>query len=224
MQALVNWSFWTSRYLSFPFWSLLDPVTQKIELPKKNPQKATSLQSLCFRAPFDLLSESVFISAALSPQLGMPKMEACVYLSCNMRSRGCAEPESSISTKDSRSPPPETPLGGDAAGSTEKETLAFTWRPWTHHDWWRCPSVRRSCWWMRAKLGTIKLGAFLKVLQIHSFRRFHNSSNNQPRRFALINDSWREILFCSSMKNDRNEVRNKHQFVLFDDRNPADTS
>lgn len=52
----------------------------------------------------------VCMAAALSPQLGMPKMEACVYLSCNMRSSGCTEPESSISppisTKDSRSPPP----------------------------------------------------------------------------------------------------------------------
>lgn len=83
----------------------------------------------------------------------MPKMEACVYLSCNMRSRGCAEPESSISTKDSRSPPPETLLGGDAAARTGKESLAFTSRPWTHHDWWRCPSLRRSGRWMRRKLG-----------------------------------------------------------------------
>lgn len=160
VQALVNWAFWTNRYLSFSFWSFLEPVTQKIERAQKKKEKkkekATSLQSHSFsvsRAAFVLLSESVFISAALSSQLGMPKMEACVFLPCNMRSRGCAEPESSISTKDSRSPPPETLLGGDAAARTGKESLAFTWRPWTHHDWWRCPSLRRSGWWMRRKLG-----------------------------------------------------------------------
>lgn len=60
-------------------------------------------------APVVVIFESLCMAAALSPQLGMPKMEACVYLSCNMRSSGCTEPESSlsplISTKDSRSPP-----------------------------------------------------------------------------------------------------------------------
>lgn len=57
------------------------------------------------------------MAAALSPQLGMPKMEACVYLSCNMRSSGCTELESiiPISTTDSRSPPPHPQplLNGD---------------------------------------------------------------------------------------------------------------
>lgn len=39
----------------------------------------------------------------------MPKMEARVYLTCNMRSSGCTQSEErsiSVSTKDSRSPPP----------------------------------------------------------------------------------------------------------------------
>ncbi|KAF6732853.1 hypothetical protein FQA47_006722 [Oryzias melastigma] len=42
--------------------------------------------------------------AARSPQPGMPKMEACVHLSCNMRSSGYTELESvsSISTTASR--------------------------------------------------------------------------------------------------------------------------
>lgn len=51
------------------------------------------------------------MAAALSPELGKPKMEACVYLSCNMRSSGCTEPGSispPISTTDSRSPPPRS--------------------------------------------------------------------------------------------------------------------
>lgn len=101
-QALVNWEFWTSR--SF-FHILISPTTQKIQVVKKKKKRksyiSTKLLFICFR---DTLYASFWICVYIcSPfrQLGMPKMEAC-----NMRSRGCTEPECSISTKNSRSPPP----------------------------------------------------------------------------------------------------------------------
>lgn len=50
------------------------------------------------------LDQRGWILAARSSQPGMPKMEARMHLSCNMRSSGCTELESvsSISTADSR--------------------------------------------------------------------------------------------------------------------------
>lgn len=116
VQALVNGAFQTSRCLSFPFCSPLFPINQCVEWVSGRKKLHLGKLPIFFfffiPAPALLLfwNLCVCMAAALSPQLGMPKMEACVYLSCNMRSSGCTEPESSISppisTKDSRSPPP----------------------------------------------------------------------------------------------------------------------
>lgn len=119
VQALVNGASQTSRCLSFPFCSPLFPIKQCVEWVSEGGKSYISANCQFFflffffiPAPALLLfwNLCVCMAAALSPQLGMPKMEACVYLSCNMRSSGCTEPENSISppisTKDSRSPPP----------------------------------------------------------------------------------------------------------------------
>lgn len=80
------------------------------------------------------------MAAALSPQLGIPKMEACVYLSCNMRSSVCTEPVSirpPISTTDSRSPAPRPSRSARPQPRAEtrkrdarqgREKLSSTWQ------------------------------------------------------------------------------------------------
>lgn len=113
MQVVVNRAFRTSRCLSFPFCSALSSLKQFVEWVSEEKKSYISANCQILLLPRPVccyFGISVYSGAALSPRLGMPKMEACVYLTCNMRSSGCTEPESiispPISTTDSRSPPP----------------------------------------------------------------------------------------------------------------------
>lgn len=117
MQIVFKAAVQTSRYHFCPFWISVHALLQLLNvfLPKKKIkkkfQKVTSRQIAKFRLLllfWCCCSQWIYgcycCCCPFRLSSGCPRWRLCVYLSCNMRSSGCSEPESispRISTTDS---------------------------------------------------------------------------------------------------------------------------